>query len=274
MDEIKAITGKDLRDIAGRTGFNQIFIVKDYYITLILYLLREVDGLYFKGGTALQKIFFNHSRLSEDIDYTVTKDVRAIKGKIGRILKKSGFFQGFTKDKDVRGFVRLIAHYKDPFGTLGSVFIDLNRRAGLVLKPKKHKISHFYTEHIPIFSVSTLDEKELAAEKMSAAIGRNKPRDHFDLYKIISSSIPIDLKLVRKKCKSSGYEFDITRMFKRANILKNRWDKDMAPLLAEEVTFQEVMGTLSRHFKYAEEKEKIRKIRKIRKRKANTRKPE
>jgi len=258
MDEIKAITKNGLQDIAGRTGFNQILIVKDYYVTLILYLLRDVDGLYFKGGTALQKIFFNHSRLSEDIDYTVTRDVRAVKTEITGTLERSGFFQEFTKDKDVPGFVRLVAHYKDPFGTPGSVFIDLNRRAKLALKPKKHKISHFYAGHIPEFPVSTLDEKEMAAEKMAAAIGRNKPRDHFDLYKIISSSIPIDLKLVRKKCESSGYEFDITRMFKRANVLKNRWDRDMAPLLAEEVTFHEVMATLSRHFKYAEVKSKAR----------------
>lgn len=259
MDEIKAITAKELQDIAGRTGFNQIYITKDYYVTLIICLLRNVDGLYFKGGTALQKIFFGHSRLSEDIDYTATSDISKLKGRIEMILNSSGLFQGISKDKDVSGFVRLVAHYKDPFGAGGSVFIDLNRRASLIMKPEKHRLPHFYKGHIPEFSVRTLSKEEMAAEKMAAAIGRNKPRDHFDLYKIISSGIPIDLGLVRKKCKSSGIEFDITKMFRRANILKNRWDSDMAPLLAEEVTFQDVMKSLSRHFKYAEEKENRKK---------------
>jgi len=259
MDEIKAITGKELQDIAGRTGFNQIFIVKDYYVTLILYLLRDVGGLYFKGGTALQKIFLNHSRLSEDIDYTVTDDVRTAGGNVKRTLESSGFFRRISKDKDVHGFVRLVADYKDPFGNSGSVFIDLNGRAKLILKPEKHMISHFYAGHIPAFRVRTLNGMEMAAEKMAAAIARNKPRDHFDLYKIISGNIPLDLGLVRKKCESSGHDFDITRMFKRANILKNRWDRDISPLLAEDVEFHAVMRALARHFKYAEEKRKKRK---------------
>ncbi len=254
MAEIKMIAQKELQDIAGKTGFNQMSLVKDYYITVILYLLKDVKGLYFKGGTALQKIFFNYSRLSEDIDYTATYDVDLLKNRIREIIRNSGLFEKITKDKHVRDFIRLIAHYKDPFGNSGSVFIDLNKRAKTILKPELYNVPHFYQENIPDFSVTTLNVRELVAEKMAAAIGRNNPRDHFDLYKIISSKLPIDLELVKKKCKSSGYEFDITRMFHRANRLKNRWDKDIAPLVAEEISFQDLMKTLSKYFKYAEEK--------------------
>ncbi|MBU0898915.1 MAG: nucleotidyl transferase AbiEii/AbiGii toxin family protein [Nanoarchaeota archaeon] len=254
MDEIKRITQKELQDISGRTGFSLLTLVKDYYITLILYLLKDVDGLYFKGGTALQKIFFNHSRLSEDIDYTVTENVNSIKENIEKITKQSDFFEKITKDKHVSDFVRMIVHYKDPFGDRGEVFIDLNKRAKLVLKPESNRIPHFYPESIPDFSVQTLNSKELFAEKMAATIGRNKPRDHFDLYKIISNKMNLDLKLVKRKCKSSGHEFNITKMFNRANRLKSRWDKDMSPLLAEEISFQEIMRTLAKHFKYKEEK--------------------
>src|SRR3989344_2483337 len=259
MAEIERITQKELQDISGRRGFNQMFLVKDYYITIILYLLKDVNGLYFKGGTALQKIFFDHSRLSEDIDYTVTENVNLVKEEIEKLIKQSGLFEKVTKDKHVPDFIRLIVHYKDPFGNSGAVFIDLNKRAKLILIPETHKINHFYPENMPDFSVKTLHIKELIAEKVAAAIGRNKPRDHFDVYKIISHDLPIDLDLVKKKCKSSGYEFDIIRMFKNANKLKNRWDKDTAPLLGEDISFQEVMKKLAHHFKYAEEKEKLKK---------------
>ena len=255
MDEIKAITGKELQDIAGRTGFNQIFITKDYYVTLILYLLRDTKGLYFKGGTALQKIFLGHSRLSEDVDFTATKDAR---NDVRKALTSSGFFTDIGKDKDVEGFVHLVAHYKDPFGSKGSVFIDLNNRAKLTLKPENHKVPHFYAGHIPEFMMRTLSRREMAAEKMAAAMARNKPRDHFDLYKLVSGGIPIDLPLVRKKCRSSGIEFDITSMFRKANILKNRWDQDISPLLAEDASFHEVMQTLARHFRYSEAKKEKR----------------
>lgn len=260
MDEIQAISKKELQDIAGKTGFNQTFIVKDYYITIILYLLKDVDGLYFKGGTALQKILLNYSRLSEDVDYTVTKDINLIKEKIEKIIKESGFFIKITKDKHVHDFLRLIVHYNDPFENPGNVFIDLNKRAKFVLEPAIQNITHFYTENIPEFSVSTLNLKELVAEKMAATIGRNKPRDHFDIYQIISKKIPIDLALVKRKCEASGHEFNITKMFNKAKKLKKRWDEDLTPLIAEEITFQQVMKTLAKHFKLKEEKEKLKEI--------------
>jgi predicted nucleotidyltransferase component of viral defense system len=259
MDEIKRITPDGLRDIAASQGFPEPIVVRDYYVTLILYLLKEVNGIYFKGGTALQKIFLDYSRLSEDADYTVTRDVTKVISEIEPVLKKSGFFSKITRDKDVKGFTRIVCHYKDPFGEDGTTFIDLNERAKLIIKEEAHDIPHFYAGHIPAFSVKTLALREMVAEKMSATIGRNKPRDHFDLYKIIQNGGDIDLDLVKKKCELSGNEFDITKMFHQAKKLKNRWDDDMAALLKEQVTFQEVMKALSKYFKYSEEKERLRK---------------
>ena len=78
MAEIKNITDNDLKDIAARHKFNEVLMLKDYYLTLILYLIKDVKGIYFKGGTALQKVFLNHSRLSEDIDFTSTRDVKEV----------------------------------------------------------------------------------------------------------------------------------------------------------------------------------------------------
>src|SRR3989338_8849440 len=100
-----------------------------------------------------------------------------------------------------------------------------------------------------IFSINTLAKEELIAEKVAAAIGRNMPRDHYDLYRIIKKEMPIGMELVRKKCQQSNVEFDIIKMFNNAKKLKNRWDKDLLPLLAEEVSFREVMATLSKYFK-------------------------
>jgi uncharacterized protein len=255
---VKEITQEQLQDVAGTTGFNQTLITKDYYVTLVVYLLRDIDGIYFKGGTALQKIFLNYSRLSEDADYTITKDVNNLQREIEKIIKESGYFENITKDKHVRDFIRLVVHYKDPFGEAGTVFIDLNKRAKLILKPETHDLPHFYPENIPKFKVNLLNLKEMVAEKMAATVGRNKPRDHFDLYKIISKKIPLDLNMIKKKCEASGDEFSIIKMFNRAKKLKNKWDQDMAALVAEEITFQEVMKTLAKHFKLKQEKEKLK----------------
>jgi predicted nucleotidyltransferase component of viral defense system len=104
-----------------------------------------------------------------------------------------------------------------------------------------------------------LSQDEMVAEKMAATIGRNKPRDHYDIYQMIKRNIPINLSLVKQKCKQSGDKFSITKMFNHAQKLHKRWREDLEPLLIEEVTFKEIMQTLAKHFGLKEEKEKIRK---------------
>lgn len=128
------------------------------------------------------------------------------------------------------------------------------------MNPEKHKITHFYKDKIPEFSFNTLSKEEMIAEKVAAAIGRNQPRDHYDIYRIIKEKIPINLGLVKKKCALANIEFNIVKMFNKAKTLKNRWDEDLTPLLAEKVSFQEVIKTLAGYFKLKEEKKKRNQI--------------
>lgn len=156
MDKIKIINKDRIIEIASNKNFNPNLIMKDYYITIMLYLLKDIEGIYFKGGTALQKTILDYSRISEDIDFTVTADIEDIKKKIIDLLNKSNLFEGITKDKDVEGFTRLIFHYKILDNKEDKIFIDLNARAKLSEKPEKHKMKHFYQESIPEFFFNTL----------------------------------------------------------------------------------------------------------------------
>ncbi len=259
MDKIKNLNQDDFNIIAAETGFNRNILLKDYYLTIILYLLKETKGIYFKGGTALQKIFLNYSRLSEDIDFTLTTNLKETRQEIIKKLNESKLFGKINPDKDVKGFVRLVVPYTGFSKEKGSISIDLNERAKLLRKPENNKIKHFY-ENIPEFSFNTLSKEEMIAEKLAAAIGRNKPRDHFDIYKIIKQKLPINLKLVKEKCKQSNIEFNIIRMFSKAKKLNKRWNEDMIPLLSEEISFQEVIQTLAKHFNLKQEKEKLKNL--------------
>jgi len=253
MDEIKTISSLEFNVINSQHAFQRRLLVKDYYLTLILYLIRDLNGIYFKGGTALNKLFLNHSRLSEDIDFTLTRDPKEIKEEIRRAIDHSGCFLEITEGKNVDGFLRMIVRYKSELGD-GEIFIDLNKRATLLKKPEEHKVHHFYSPFIPEFSIKTLAKEEMIAEKLKAAIARNKPRDHYDIYMIIKNSLPINVQLAEEKCRGSGEEFSIIKMFNKANKLMSRWDKDMASLISEPITFQEVIRFLARHFKLKEEK--------------------
>jgi len=249
----KKLAEDDINQVVATSGFKKELIVKDYYITVLLYLMKDLKGIYFKGGTALQKTVLDYARLSEDIDFTLTKPLKDVRKEIEKVINDSKMFGIVTQDKDVDQFVRLVVPYKTILG-VGEIFIDLNERGKLLLKSELFDMKHFYP-NIPKFSFPCLNLKEMTAEKVAAAIGRNKPRDHYDIYKLIKQGIKFDMGLVKQKCLQGSVEFNIVKMFNKAKTLHNRWDKDMIPLLAEEVSFQEVIKTLAEYFNLKEEKE-------------------
>lgn len=258
MDKIERITLNAFEEIAAKKRFAKPLLVKDYYLTLILYLIRNVEGMYFKGGTALNKIFLNHARLSEDLDFSLTRNEKEVKEDISKILISSGFIKEVTEGKNRDGFLRMIVKCRSELGE-SEIFIDLNKRGSILLAPEFHKINHFYSPFIPEFSIKTLAREELIAEKLRATITRNKPRDHFDVYMIIKNNLPLNIELTKKKCKETEEEFSIIKMFNKAKTLKNRWDKDMLTLISENISFKEVIKSLAKHFKLKEEKEKAKK---------------
>jgi predicted nucleotidyltransferase component of viral defense system len=172
------------------------------------------------------------------------------------VINDSKLFGQITQDKDVDKFIRLVIPYKSNLGE-GEIFIDLNEKSQIILESENLTIKHFYP-NIPNFSFPCLNQKEMIAEKIAAAIGRNKPRDHYDIYKLIKHGVKFDMNLVKKKCEQSGNDPSIIKMFNKAKTLHKRWNEDMIPLLVEEVSFSEVMDTLAKHFNLKEEKDKIK----------------
>jgi len=254
--DLKQISKDELKEIIAKTGFDYDLLTKDYYITILLYLMKDIKGLFFKGGTALQLTLLDHARISEDIDFTLEEPLAKVRNDIEEIVNKSKIFGTITQDKDVEGFVRLVVPYKSKLGE-DQIFIDLNERGKLFLKPEHLEMKHFYP-NIPLFKTPCLSREEMVAEKVAAAIGRNKPRDHYDIYQIIKHKISINMSLVKKKCEQSKHDPSILKMFNKAKKLHYRWNEDMLPLLVEEVSFQEVMQTLAKHFNLELEKEKLK----------------
>lgn len=169
MDEIKTIPLEELKTVAGERNLDIETIIKDYYLTHLLYLIKDVKGLYFKGGTALYKVSLNNLRLSEDIDFTVKGDLRVVERKIKEKVMSEKVFKEITHDKRTKHFIRLIVHYASPYGSKNHIIIDLNTKARIYLKAEEHELKHFYKDYIPEFNVKTLNIKELIAEKNSSS---------------------------------------------------------------------------------------------------------
>lgn len=256
MDKIKELLIEEFEFIVSEKEFNRELLAKDYYITILLYLMKDIRGIYFKGGTALQKTILDYARISEDIDFTLERDLSSVKQEIIAVINSSKLFGTITKDKDVSRFTRLIVPY-DTKISKGVIFIDLNERGKLLLEPIKLKIKHLY-HNISEFKFSCLNIDEMIGEKVAAAIGRNKPRDHYDIYQIIKKNFKINMPIVEEKCNLSGCNPSIIKMFNNAKKLHTRWKTDLEPLLVNPVSFEEVMKTLSEYFKLKDEKDKLK----------------
>ena len=246
---------KELQVIAGEKGFDLETIIKDYYLTLLLYNLSGVKDIYFKGGTALNKIYFNHVRLSEDLDFTVRGNVKKIEARVRKAIQREKEFTKVTHDKKTTQFIRLHIHYKSPLGT-DCLIVDLNQKATIHLKPEEKEVKHFYAGKIPKFSVQTLNFEEMIAEKVSAAVIRNAPRDYYDLYNTITKKIPINMNLVKQKLEEHGQKFDVNKLFRQGSKVFTRWKTDLLPLTSTKPDYKTVINAISKHFKYKQKKGK------------------
>lgn len=248
------ISKTKLQNIAAEKGFNLIYMEKDYFLTALLYLIKDIDGLYFKGGTALNKIVFNHTRLSEDLDFTCTARINEVKKKIEEIVKDNpNLFTKLGTDKENERFTRIQVYYKSYFLKREHVNIDLNSNAKIYLKPEKKQVKHFYKE-IPEFSITMLNQKELLSEKIRSLFQRNQPRDYFDAYQIIQSGQKIDEKLVKQKIKEVGLIYDIGKIFKNANKIYSKWEEETTSLTNKPIAYKTAIAVIANHFKYKEKK--------------------
>ena len=105
----------EIQTIAGRLGLRDTQIEKDYIIGWILRGISQnqmlLNNLAFKGGTALQKTILDHSRISEDIDFTVKGNVSDTKKNIIEMINASKIFGQISQDKNVDDFTRLVVSY-------------------------------------------------------------------------------------------------------------------------------------------------------------------
>lgn len=222
MANIELISESKLRYLSGLKGFNLIYLEKDYFLTLMLYLLKDVEGLCFKGGTALNKIFLNHMRLSEDLDFVCKKNIMRVKDNIIEILESNeNIFPKYDFENETAHFFRQRIFYRSFFSKTNYIILDVNKKASMFLSPEMREVPHFY-EGLPRFEVLTLRPEELIAEKIKALITRNQPRDYFDVYNLLRKGYKIDFGLVERKLKEINQEFEVERIFKNAQKIYSR----------------------------------------------------
>lgn len=178
-------------------------VVREYWEIIILKGLYESPyGRYliFKGGSAL-RLTYDSPRFSEDLDFSLTKDV--LKGKFSTLIKKIiSPFPELTQTDLEKKYYTYLAEIKVSENYLPFPFrikIEISKRETKGYQWELKLLSSPSTVIQVMGQVATLEQ--IYKDKRSCLKGRAKPKDLFDLW-YVSEKLRISYyprKLPRKK---------------------------------------------------------------------------
>jgi len=242
------IIKSELFDIAKLKGINNKgYAEKDYLLELVLFSLSKniKQELVFKGGTALYK-FFKLDRFSEDLDFSEVKnmDIDKLIKQVISDISKFKVNSEVSKVKEPFNSVLITLRTKGPLydgtsRTFSNIRIDINKESKVELEPTRLRFTSLYPE-IPSFYALVMQEKEILAEKIRAIITRNKARDLYDAFELISKKIEIDKKLIEKKMAYYNQKITKNMLSKAIDEKEKLWSIELKPLLNEVLDYGEV----------------------------------
>lgn len=179
-------------------------IEKDYILSWILIGIAKskiYEILSFKGGTALKKFYFSNYRFSEDLDFTLLRnisieDLDKMLQEVYAVVLDSSNIELVLKnnEKHPNGYTFFI-NFSGPLGahiTRGEIKTDFTINEKLVNQPIIKTLLREYDEYKDIpegikLKVYTLDEIFLEKYLSILDKSRNEPRDVYDLWYLASN---------------------------------------------------------------------------------------
>lgn len=249
-----------LRQLARELDVRLGYAEKDYVNSWILwgvYTGSYGENLLFKGGTALSKLYFPEMwRYSEDLDFGVEGQYRGSRDDLEAALdaasRASGIGFEVTKHRELRvegyptHYVSVDIQYDAILDQQNSTSLDVMIDEHVEFSPVEHV--HEY-EDVPEFEMQAYSLEEIFAEKLRALYQRDRARDHYDLYRILTE-VGVDDSVVlpafQSKCKHEDLEIDLgggVPAEKRGGI-RDGWNSTLPALVADTPDLDEVHETI------------------------------
>ncbi len=182
-----------ITEISKKENISWGVVEKDYFITLLLDAISSEpffrENFVFKGGTCLRKIYFEHYRYSEDLDFTLKQKLSA--GEIRNSIEHALDFlkTEYNADMRIKGFNS--KHYftdvKIQFngfkGNKNSITLDLSPDEKVIGATKERLVFNPYYEKV--FSIACYSLEEILAEKFRALLQRTRVRDYYDVWYLL-----------------------------------------------------------------------------------------
>ena len=150
-------------------------------------------------------------------------------------LKQYDIEAEITGKKEPFSSILTTIHAKAPLytgdkRTMAKLRVDINFKSEVVL-PAETKMHVSIYPDIPPFSVIVMREEEIFAEKVRAALTRNKPRDVYDLWLLLEKGVSKDMPLIKQKLKYYNMDYNETIFKQSIDAKEGMWQKDLAPLV-------------------------------------------
>ena len=201
----------ELAEIKELRKTNLYYEEKEYLQYIFLNAISKyVDKNIFKGGTCL-RICYGLERASEDLDFSTILKPSEIKEMVKSCLKNFDLLNikhNVYAEKEFKGNLRFEIRFEGPLfsgkpSSTNTLKIDFNRQKS---KYTLVKVIPKIFSDVPLFTLVTLDEKEIFAEKIRSLANRKQSRDLYDLWMLLGKKVEIDKGLIADKLKEEkGY---------------------------------------------------------------------
>ena len=239
------IPREEISRLSARFRINETVLEKDYVLTWILLGIEDSDlysSLAFKGGTALKTIYFPQYRYSEDLDFTLLKEIDTEKllEDFTTLLSGISESQGIqlsllpekmeVRDNSITLYVVFVGPLQARMGKR-SIKVDFTKSEKIIYKVEPRKVRSHYSDAIEK-KVLVYSLEEILTEKLCAIIGRTEPRDLYDIWYLFEKDLDFSSIPFAFKDKAEFKDIDpgsINRILKKKkNIIARMWQTRLA----------------------------------------------
>ena len=273
----------EIQQKARTAGVRDQQIEKDYILSWILFGIAKHEQLskaiVFKGGTVLNKIYFEDYRFSEDLDFTLLNASASSTQAITNEQIFDWFKQTFEfikeeanipleiiddnqhedaglKDTVGQGGINFYISYIGPLGGQGSnkrVKVDISRSEKLVFDAVMKNVFTDYTD-LEEYQLLCYPLEEVLVEKMRSVMQRMQARDFYDLWYLLHKhGMEADYYTneFKTKCESKGLKAEDfpTKLSERLPQYKGRWQSSLKEQIKDLPDFGQVEREVMRHLK-------------------------
>lgn len=254
------ISDARLRQVARELDVRLGYAEKNYvnsWILWAIYTSAYGENLLFKGGTALNKLYFPETwRYSEDLDLGVDGAYRGSEEELATALddaaRRSGIDFEVTQHREMQNdgypthYVDIDVQYTAVLGHKNTTSVDVMVDDYVAFGSVEHV--HQY-EDVPEFTVTAYSLEEIFAEKLRALYQRTRARDYYDLYRMVSEA-EVDDSVIRpafeRKCEHENLDIDLQDGLpgEKREEIRAGWQRTLPDLVSDLPEFEPVYDAL------------------------------